>query len=254
MDGMPNSLAGLLVFVAVLLPGFVFITIYTWDRPRRRWSTLEETAAILLASMIAETVVAGLYAGIRLRTATAEPGLDLLILKPAEHLGWVAGLLAEASVLAALTAWLLRGRRVHPAVTSSWWTLFDSSWVEGDTTYVQCVLDDGSSVTGVLGDWNTCQEESPDRDIILKRPITYRPPGGQEYLEHRVSAVCISASRIVAMFVANSDEHGEPTSTPAEAAEVEEAEEAEAAPSRAQAAGAGSAGAPGPRPRSRSAG
>jgi hypothetical protein len=257
IGGMPNTLAGLLVFIVVLLPGFVFITIYTWDRPRRRWSTLEETAAILLASVIAEAAAAALYATIRLRMTITGPRLDLLILKPTQHLGWVTALLATASLLAAFTGLLMRLKRVHPAVTSSWWTLFDH-WLnaarrdengEGGTTEVQCVLDDGSSVTGVLGDWNTIQDDSPDRDLILKRPIKYRPPGAQGYVDHPVSAVCISARRIVVMFVAYT---GEITlSTPSKAAEAAEAEAEEAAapsPARSPDAGPALRHDPGPPP------
>jgi len=216
---MPTTLAGLLVFIVTLLPGFVFITIYTWDRPRRRASALEQTAAIVLASVLTEAVTASLFALVRANPRIAAPGLDLLIREPDKHLGWVAGLLAVSSALAGLAAYLMRRRKIHPALMSSWWTLFHE-WQRNDeytSTYIQCELDDGSCVTGVLGDWDTIEEDSPDRDLILGSPITYRPRGDHEFHPHPVSVVCISAGRIVAMFVAYTDA----TSSPSAAAAVE---------------------------------
>jgi hypothetical protein len=237
MDRMPTTLAGLLVFVVMLLPGFVFITLYTWDRPRRRWSAVEEAAAIVLASFLIEAVTAGLYFLFLQIPKVTAPSLDLLIREPDEHLGWVVGLLGVSAGLAALASWPMRRRRVHPAVTSSWWTLFDK-WQHGrdyTTTHIECSLDDGSAVTGVLGDWNTGEDESGDRDLILGAPITYKPPGRQEYHEHPVSVVCISARRIVAMFVAYRAGTS-PTSAQAEAeaapGEVGQAEASKPSPAR----------------------
>jgi hypothetical protein len=198
---------------------------------------VEETAAIALASITTELIVAALYLLIRLPAQSVAPSIDLLVQEPGDYVGWVVGLLATASGLSAVAAWWVRRRRVHPAVMSSWWTLFHY-WHKGATRHIQCELDDGSCVTGVLGDWNIMEEDSPDRDLILAGPITYRPAGDEEFHPHPVSVVCISASRIVAMFVAYSD-----AST--SSASVEGAAAA-APPSQAQALVAGSVHVPGP--------
>jgi Family of unknown function (DUF6338) len=75
-----------------------------------------------------------------------------------------------------------------------------------DPRRVVLALDDGSAVRGLFGSFNISADDSPDRDLILKEPIFYRPPGetAREVLWD-MSAVCCPARRIVALFVVYSD-------------------------------------------------
>lgn len=93
----------------------------------------------------------------------------------------------------------------HDSTVSAWWILFER-WPYGRDIQVACTLDDGSAVRGQFGSFNISAEDSPDRDLILKEPIFYRPPGesAQEVLWD-MSAVSCSARRIVALFVIYSD-------------------------------------------------
>ncbi|MCP3805364.1 DUF6338 family protein [Allokutzneria sp. A3M-2-11 16] len=116
-----------------------------------------------------------------------------------------------------LAGWLLGRRSTHPSSVSSWWTLFEL-WDPTALRHVGCVLDDGSYIAGHLSSWNTLGEDSPDRDLILTAPLTYRPAGTAEDRSYPASAVCISARRIVTMFVTYLD--------PATSAAVEKATEA----------------------------
>lgn len=205
---MPNTLAGLLVFVALLLPGFAFSMVLRRNRPERQLSVFRETATIACASAIADLLALGAFALIRTVGPEWTPDVGALIRTPGSYLGthygtvfaWSVGLLSLACGLAALAGWLAGRRSTHPSTMSSWWMLFER-WHTSAVRHVECVLDDGSYVAGVLSDWNTLGEDSPDRDLILAHPITYRPAGTTESLHHPASAVCVSARRIVTMFV-----------------------------------------------------
>jgi hypothetical protein len=50
-------------------------------------------------------------------------------------------------------------------------------WPYGRDVQVVCMLDDGSVLRGLFGSFNTTAEDSPDRDLILQKPIFYRPAG-----------------------------------------------------------------------------
>jgi hypothetical protein len=205
---MPNTLTGLLLFVILLLPGFVFVMTFRRVRPERRPSALQETAEIAFVSVLSSLIVLGGFAIVRAFAPTRTPDVSRLIEHPRDYLSehfplvvyWSLGLLFAACGIAALVGWLIGYRPVHPSVMSSWWTLFEH-WQPGTTRHIECLLDDGSYIAGQLGDWSTLGDDSPDRDLILAAPITYRPAGSTDYHLHPVSVACISARRIVAMFV-----------------------------------------------------
>lgn len=231
---MPSTLTGLLVFLALLLPGFAFVTLLRRGRPGYRLSVLQETASIAVASVLAELAVLGMFVLVHTWARTWTPDVGQLITAPRGYLAahypmvflWAAGLLLVACVLAGVAGGVLARRPVHESAVSAWWTLFED-WPQGRTPQVQCELDDGSYVAGELGDWNTWSEDSPDRDIILKAPITYRPAGSSGYHQHPVSAVCVSARRIVTMFVGYVDTASTSAASPVgEEGEVEAQSEA----------------------------
>ena len=86
----------------------------------------------------------------------------------------------------------------------------------GPDIQVGCVLDDGSYVEGHLGSFSIDADDQPDRDLILSKPIGYRPPGADELSPYESNAVCFSAGRIVAMFVSYLEEKPVISSTAAE--------------------------------------
>jgi uncharacterized protein DUF6338 len=211
---MPTTLTGLLVFLALLLPGFVYTAIVRRGRPEYRTTALHEIAAVALASVLSELVVLIGFAAVDGLRPSWTPDMRALITQPAAYLaehyltvfGWATGLLFAAGVVAAaaaaFTVWKLP---VHRSLVSSWWTLF-KDWHPDTTRTVQCELDDGSYVEGILADWNSQAEDSPDRDVLLVAPILYRPVGSVDYRQHPVSAVCVAARNIRTMFVTYSDD------------------------------------------------
>lgn len=223
---MPTTLTGLLLFLALLLPGFVYTAIVRRNRPEYRPSALHEIAAVALASVLSELVVLGGFAVVNAVRPSWTPDVRAFIAQPsayvAEHyltvFSWAAGLLFAAGLLAAGAAAAVQKLPVHRSLVSSWWTLF-KDWYPDTIRTVQCELDNGSYVEGVLADWNSQAEDSPDRDLILVGPIRYRPAGSVDYQPHPASAVCVAARNIRAMFVTYSDDIT-PVSAEAEAGEA----------------------------------
>lgn len=231
---MPSTLTGLLLFVVLLLPGFVFLTVFRRERPEQHPSVLQETASVVFVSVLSDLVALGGFALVRAIGPTWTPDVGRLIADPGGYLAGHALLVYVCSTcvlllacgVAALTGWLTGRRPVHPSVMSSWWLLFEH-WQPKTTRHIECLLDDGSYLAGQLGDWNTLAEDSPDRDLILAAPITYRPPGDTNHYPHEASVVCVSARRISVMFVSYVSPA---TSSVGEAAAVEVSAPSSAAP------------------------
>ncbi|PXY17337.1 MULTISPECIES: DUF6338 family protein [Prauserella] len=243
---MPSTLTGLLLFVALLLPGTVYVATVQRERPDYRPSPLREVASIGLASVVAELVTLGLFVIVDHAWPAVTPNVSQLIRQPGDYIAehyvevfaWAVGLLAAAGLLAGGAALVVRRLPAHRSLLSSWWTLFND-WHPKTTRTVQCELEDGSYIEGTLADWNAQAEDSPDRDLILVGPIRYRPAGASTYYVHPVSTVCVAARNIRLMFVAYSD--GPIPTRPSSAATAAE-EAGEVPPSAAPPASAGAPG------------
>lgn len=211
---MPTTLTGLLLFVILLLPGFAFLAVFRRTRPERRLSTLRETGTVVFTSVVADLLALALFALLRAGMPSHTPHIGQLIADPRTYIVdhhlplflWAIGLLAAAGGFAALLGWIGGRISAHPSTMSSWWTLFGNCR-PGARVNVSCVLDDGSWVSGLLANWNTLEDETLDRDLVLTHgqgiPLLYQPPGDTHPVDYKASAVCISASRIVTMFVSH---------------------------------------------------
>jgi hypothetical protein len=217
---MPTTLTGLLLFVVLLLPGFVYLVGKERNGTERRLSIFRETVAIVAASISSELFVLVAFAGIRALWPSRTPDVGALIRDGGGYLrsshvhyenvaAWGICLLVAAMVIAYLATVpairrvteKLTGPYPHDSTVSAWWILFER-WPNRREVELACMLDDGSAVRGRFGSFNTSADDSPDRDLILREPIYYRPPGdsSKEAL-FDVSAVCCPAGRIVALFV-----------------------------------------------------
>lgn len=95
------------------------------------------------------------------------------------------------------------GESPHESNASAWWMLFDA-WIEDPEktgTRVKCFLEDGSYVEGELGSFSREADDKHERDLFLVEPTSFRPPGGDKVEPYEATAVCISAARVVTMFV-----------------------------------------------------
>jgi hypothetical protein len=210
---MPTSFTGLVLFVVLLLPGFAFLLTYRRTRPGQRLTALEETGAVVAASIVFDLALLGVFALIRTLLPGITPDVGELVKDASRYLEtgydvtilWSVGLLAGATGAA---AWIgqAAGRRVQvkPSVMSSWWLLF-SHFNPGARVNVGCVLDDGSYVSGLLEDWSKVADETADRDLNLTTgqgiPLMYQ---GKDHAEPRIvnaSTISVSARKIVSMFV-----------------------------------------------------
>ncbi|MBA0127287.1 hypothetical protein H0B56_17185 [Haloechinothrix sp. YIM 98757] len=206
---MPSTLTGLLLFVVLLLPGFIFATALRRERPEQRPSPLHETAAIALASVLSELIVLGIFAVIHVLAPEWTPNIRQLIAAPQRYLAtsyllmftWMVILLVAACATAWIAAILARRRPVHPSGGSAWWLLFETFGRDRDR-HVGVMLDDGSYLHGTLSSFNQSEADTADRDLVLMTPITYRPSGAAETTELDCGAACVSARHIVAMTVA----------------------------------------------------
>ncbi|WP_175412743.1 DUF6338 family protein [Streptomyces sp. TRM64462] len=215
---MPTTPIGLLLLVVLLLPGLTYVVVRERMSSERRMSPFRETGTVVFCSVLTELVVLGVFAGVRACWPGMTPDVGRLIREGTTYTErhyasltlWTVGMLLTASTLAGLAAWRY-GKEPHPSATSAWWQMFKQwKYPIAVEINVACLLDDGSLVEGCPGAFNTSAEDSPDRDIILVEPIRYRPPGATgEAQPYPAGAVCISARRIVAMFVTHSPATGE---------------------------------------------
>jgi hypothetical protein len=188
----------------------------------RRLSVFRETVAIVSASVTSELVVLGIFAAIRALWPSVTPDVGALLRQGALYFhgdhsdrghyqiftAWGIALLALAVAIAyaATVPWIRRagqwitGPYPHGSTVSAWWILFER-WKEARDIEIICILDDGSSVRGQFASFNISADDSPDRDLLLKDPIYYRPSGEEDEVLYDVSAVCVAARRIVTMFV-----------------------------------------------------
>lgn len=215
---MPTNVAGLVIFVALLIPGFVYVAQRRLRVPQRALSTTAETATLVALSMICNAVVVLAFALLRSLAPEHTPDVGALLLNgnkyAAPRLGylyaWAGGAVAASSALAALVgadlppvAWL-RGRISRSGSISSvstWYHVLDEQVPADHYVYVGCDMRDGAYVAGILEWSSTSVEETVDRDLALAAPITYRPPNDTEDRVLNIERLVVSNREIVRMLV-----------------------------------------------------
>ena len=193
---MPTTLTGLLIFVVLLAPGFVYVLV-TERGPfsRTSQSVLREMSSIALVSLLCDLVALGLYvpfaavSGGRLASlgALMEDGasrwandrvsmvltmVGLLLVACLAALA-LAGLVNHTSGFAALKkrkpiSWILPATGAR--TVSAWWVVLRQEHPHLNRR-VTCYLQDGSRVRGWLRSFNPSADETEDRELILTGPI-----------------------------------------------------------------------------------
>ena len=215
---MPTTLSSLLIFVVLLLPGFAYLVGKERHGTERHTSPFRETVAIVAASVASETAVLAMFAVLRWLRPSWTPDVGALIHNgrayAASHYhslaAWSFGMLAVATALAYLAtvprvrgwfSWLPAvGKYPHHSTVSGWWLLFED-WPGKREAQITCALDDGSAVQGFFQSFNTSADDSPDRDLILRRPIRFRPTPESQFRDFNARYACLSARRIVSLFI-----------------------------------------------------
>lgn len=227
---MPTSFVGLLLFVALLAPGFCYVLRRERELPSRTVSVFRETVTLVLASLGCNAAVAAAFGVVRSLSPRHTPDLGALVRDTSSYARghyaqlawWGLGLLVLACLLATalastdLTTSLMRFLRrvagvrwlVAPSRSvrfqSAWWRVFQEHPPQGHRVYVGCALEDGSYMAGWLFSHAVDYDETADRDLILSAPVFFRPPGAEDgngmELEN-VGAAVVSARRIIGLFV-----------------------------------------------------
>ncbi|MFB8777930.1 DUF6338 family protein [Streptomyces broussonetiae] len=204
---MPTDGRGLLLLIVLLLPGLTYVALRDRRSSERRPTAFRESGAVVFCSLVTEFVTLVLFAVLRWLLPGLTPDVGRLVREGGEYarqhyvsLGWWGvGLLAFACGLAAAAS-VRAAAHAHPSQMSAWWVLFDG-WYPGETVTVGCLLEDGAYLEGRLASFNVSAEDAPDRDLVLMQPLKYRAPGETEAHPLPWSAGCVSASRIVTLFV-----------------------------------------------------
>jgi Family of unknown function (DUF6338) len=211
----------------LLTPGLAYVLRRERERPAPPASPFRETAAVALVSLACDAIVLGAFAVLRWLLPRHTPDVGALVRGPKQYLQthyattgfWLLGLLAFSCLLAVALAsgevgtwtattvrrmswvrWLVPDPDRGPQPVSLWWKLFDS--YEDGPIHVGCQLDDGSFVAGWLWSYNHNEPESPDRDLAISAPITFRAAGTETTVTlERVGVVAVSARRIVTLHV-----------------------------------------------------
>lgn len=261
---MPTTVTGLLLFVVLLLPGFAYVVGRERRGVERRLTAFRESATVVAVSVACEIAVLCGFAVIRLVLPWITPDVGRLIREGDAYVGTHYGSLAVWGLLLLLAAitlayamameetrqflqrlaarkWvrrigdfpplrplmrLLTATAPHTSTVSAWWLMFED-WHPGLDVHVGCLLDDGSYIEGRLASFNRSADDSPDRDIVLTAPLKHRLPDERQSGDYDAGAACISARRIVTMFVTHIPEPVS-LSASAEAADPEAAAESSA--------------------------
>ena len=224
---MPTTVGSLVLFVALLAPGFVYLTRTETRLPRQRYTALRETAKVVSASLFVDGFVLGLFGTIRIAAPTLTPDVGAIVRSPVDYFKenylevvcWGAGLFVASVGLSALCAvppaWILRlakritltpienlvsaleRRRQSPIVhESGWGTAFLSD--REHRIYLGLHLVDGAYVYGALGEFNSQLEETDDRSLQLLGPVKiHRESSTSEAMASMdVSSLIVSAGQI----------------------------------------------------------
>jgi hypothetical protein len=221
----PTDLLGLTMFVALLLPGYVYDRRRELDVPERSRSSFRETTSIVFASVMAD----GVALGVLLVLWWLVPGLSadfaafardrgtfsahhparvclwfFVLLLMASVIAYVAGGRGTSPLLRRASAWLeptaFRGKQDFEQ--SAWWMLFHRTPAPHTRIHVTCHLEDGAVVSGMLASFSRAPEGVDNRELTLTGDIYYRAPKARTgAVLANTSAAVISSRRLSLMTV-----------------------------------------------------
>ncbi len=213
---MPTTLGGLLIFVVLLVPGLLHYVQRRSRVPQRSLSPLVETATLATVSVATNALAIGAFGLVRSLSPGHTPDVGRLVLEGAQYgaprlgylLLWSAGVMALSSALAVVLGirprWLrTASTRLAPVIVdvSAWYHVFEAA-PEDALVYLGCDLQDGAYVGGTLEWYSTEVEETPNRDLSIAEPITYRPAGESDpQILPGVARVVLSAGDVARMYV-----------------------------------------------------
>jgi hypothetical protein len=221
----PINIVGLVFFIVMLWPGLTYISVRERRYPSLKRSTFREAIDVVSASLGIASVIVGIFCLSYLLIPRWTPKPDDLLFDTRpyvqSHLPLVLIWTALAIALSQLAAVFLghghvqrvirkvfkrkataAGATIHESRLSAWWLAFNQYPVTEAVPYVGCQLEDGSFVSGMLHSYARLWEDSPDRDLILRAPIRFRPAkSSADKALADVGMVVVSARNIQLMTV-----------------------------------------------------
>ena len=220
---MPTTISSLVVFVALLTPGFVYLARTETRLPGQRYSPLRETATIVSASLLVDGFVLAVFAAVRYLCPDITPDIGSLIREPHAYfqnhyeqiLLWSVLLFALATGLAATAAvppsWsqklvslfsaslaesMEKRRSRNPIRPESGWVTAFHEGGSDHRVFLGLRLKDGTYLHGPLSYFSTQIAENDERSIQLERPVQIRTPSADDLVVLEANAVIVSASEI----------------------------------------------------------
>ncbi len=227
---MPTTLSGLLVFVALLTPGFVYLTRTETRLPGQRYSALRETAAVVSASLVSNGLTLAGFGIVRALAPDITPDVGAIVRDPGAYYQshyvevtlWSVGLLAAGVGLAAVFAVPPRWSKCYFAVLKFWPAptisaaisrrlrnpiTAESGWSTAfhhrpdRKVYLGLRLKDGTYLYGPLLSFSSQIEESDNRSLQIERPIKIRTPSATKAQCFDADVVVVSAGEIKTLSV-----------------------------------------------------
>ncbi|MEV4822577.1 DUF6338 family protein [Micromonospora sp. NPDC049274] len=236
---MPTTVVGVVFVLVIFLPALAFSTVRSLRFPEIATSQLRELSRAVTIGFVCDVAALGGFVLVRLIAPRSTPDVTAWVVQGGAYArshfatiaGWSLGLLILAVVIAALAALVVPRGITNLGPDSSWWRLFEEYRRQSGayTVRVECELVNGASVVGTLMHFSHDPRETPDRELALGQPLSYRRPGDRgprDILDHDVIAV--SARQIVFFSVtyvakeadepADDSDAGSATSQPAHSA------------------------------------
>lgn len=213
---------GLLVVVALLIPGYIHYVIRRRRVSERQLSPAIESTGLIVVALLADAAVLTLLGLLRLLPPFRDhsPNITELLKDPRGYVllddarliyvtVWALIFLLAASALAGAFAYRLGplsylSRRFAPAIarSSGWSYIFVDEAPEQSIVHVGCEMTDGSYTARRLAGFNPEPEDSQDRDLALAPPLTLLDSSGGRYeIPQGVRRVLISARDIRRIYV-----------------------------------------------------
>lgn len=214
---MPTSLLGLVLFVALLTPGFTYLAARDRLMAVRQLSALRETATVATVSIGADLSAFLVFAAVRGIWPDATPDVGRLVRDGGPYIeqhylsfGLTGiALLGGATAVAGIAGHAMGTRGSGDSRPIEWMSGWSKAFTLEPDTYkvLHCELLDGTVISGSLLSFSPQLEETSDRSLVLTAPLTIRSPESNELQPWPNGAVVLSAAQIKHVAVAYLDEN-----------------------------------------------
>jgi hypothetical protein len=220
---LPSTFAGLILLLALLLPGFIYDLRLDRVVSRPTPSQLREFSRVVAASLACNVAALAGFVILRWFLPRDTPDISTWLRDGNSYwidhakltLPWSGGVFLFACLAGFVSAdtrirkltrkpldWLSPGVITLESAWSSLLNMYedDSSVI---SIYIGCQLNDGSYVSGPLYSLNEKVEETSDREVILTAPILFRQENQDSVVELTILFTAISARNITRLDVSH---------------------------------------------------